>query len=268
MADTLGQILIERANAGVRILVLYDAFGTLDIPARNRDALRAAGIVVEPFRPIRLSTLHLPQNRSHVRGIVIDSRVGWTGGFGTSAWALERAMNSPRTPHQLRYLDQLGRLARQDVKVVMHNTLAASDYSLLDERTGFTPKPNYWGALLWRRLMGTTVLESGVPIQAGLHVYAHCLRDRPEGVALLAINTDRMTARTLTIPAGERYTLSAAGSNLQERRVQLNGVDLTLGANDELPMFKPEATAEGMISLAPATITFIAIPAAANAACR
>ena len=82
MADTLGQILIERAKAGVRVLVLYDAFGTVDIPPKSRDALRAGGITVEPFRPIRLSTLHLAQHRSHVRGIVIDSRVGWTGGFG------------------------------------------------------------------------------------------------------------------------------------------------------------------------------------------
>jgi cardiolipin synthase A/B len=54
----------------------------VDIPASHRDALRAGGIIVEPFRPIRLSTLHLAQNRSHVRGIVIDSRIGWTGGFG------------------------------------------------------------------------------------------------------------------------------------------------------------------------------------------
>src|SRR5687768_10654973 len=82
MADALGQILLERAKAGVRVFVLYDAFGTVDIPAEHRDTLRAAGIVVEPFRPIRLSTLHLAQNRSHVRGIVIDSRIGWTGGFG------------------------------------------------------------------------------------------------------------------------------------------------------------------------------------------
>ena len=82
MADTLEQILIERARAGVRVLVLYDAFGTVDIPIRHRDTLRAAGIVVEPFRPIRLSQLHLAQNRSHVRGIVIDSRIGYTGGFG------------------------------------------------------------------------------------------------------------------------------------------------------------------------------------------
>jgi cardiolipin synthase len=82
MANTLGQILVERAKAGVRVLLLYDAFGSVDIPADQRDALRAAGVTVEPFRPIRLSTLHLAQNRSHVRGIVIDSRIGWTGGFG------------------------------------------------------------------------------------------------------------------------------------------------------------------------------------------
>ena len=82
MADTLGGILRERAGAGVRVLVLYDAFGTVDIPADHREELRTAGIVVEPFRPLRLSTLHLAQNRSHVRGIVVDGRVGWTGGFG------------------------------------------------------------------------------------------------------------------------------------------------------------------------------------------
>ena len=54
MADNLRQILLERAKAGVRVLVLYDAFGTVDIPADHRDALRTAGVVVEPFRPIRL----------------------------------------------------------------------------------------------------------------------------------------------------------------------------------------------------------------------
>src|SRR5574338_794918 len=81
MADTLGGILRERARAGVRVFVLYDAFGTVDIPHAHRDALRSSGVDVEPFRPIRLWTLHLAQNRSHVRGIDIDSRIGWTGGL-------------------------------------------------------------------------------------------------------------------------------------------------------------------------------------------
>ena len=39
--------------------------------------------------------------------------------------------------------------------------------------------------------MVTIVLESGLPIQAGLQVYAHCLRDRGGGVAVLAINTKK-----------------------------------------------------------------------------
>ena len=82
MAQSLEEILVDRARAGVRVFVLYDAFGTVDIPVNHRDVLRAGGVVVEPFRPIRLSTLHLAQNRSHVRGIVIDRRVAWTGGFG------------------------------------------------------------------------------------------------------------------------------------------------------------------------------------------
>lgn len=37
---------------------------------------------VVPFRALSLSNVHLMQNRSHVRGVVIDGRVAWTGGFG------------------------------------------------------------------------------------------------------------------------------------------------------------------------------------------
>ena len=48
-----------------------------------------------------------------------------------------------------RYLDQLARLAKRGVQVHMHNTLAASDYGLLDENN-FAPRPSYWAALLSR----------------------------------------------------------------------------------------------------------------------
>jgi hypothetical protein len=165
-----------------------------------------------------------------------------------------------------RYLDQLGRLARQEVTVVIHNTLVASDYGLLDEDT-FEPKPNYWGALLWRRFMGTTVLDPGVTKAAGLHVYAQCLRGTPGGVALLAINTDKTALHTLTIPmAGERYTLSS--DRLEGKRVQLNGTDLALSANDDLPSLAAVKAAAGAITLAPTTITFLAFGQAGNSSCR
>src|SRR3984957_5394008 len=132
-----------------------------------------------------------------------------------------------------RYLDQLGRLAKQDVRVVAHHTLVASDYGLLKDKS-LEPKPNYWGALLWRRLMGETVLESGVPIQEGLHVYAHCLRGTPGGVALLAINNSRMRPTSLTLPAGaDRFTLEA--QQPEASHVLLNGRELGLGPDDGLP---------------------------------
>jgi heparanase 1 len=165
-----------------------------------------------------------------------------------------------------RYLDQLGRLAKAGVQVVMHNTLAASDYGMLDEKT-LEPRPKYWGALLWRRLMGATVLDAGVPIAIGLHVYAHCQRGTPGGVSLLVINNDRSAPRALMLPtASMRYTLDAA--DLSATEVRLNGRALKLGADDRLPAMQGAPAEAGISTFAPATITFLAMPRAANRACQ
>lgn len=162
-----------------------------------------------------------------------------------------------------RYLDQLGRLAKQDVRVVMHNTLVTSDYGLLDDKT-LAPKPSYWGALLWRKLMGTTVLDSGVPIQEGLHIYAHNLRGTPGGVALLVINNSRTQKESIDLPvAAERYTVTA--QKLEGKEVQLNGHKLKLQANDELPKLESKRLPAGLVEFAPASITFLAIVDAGNA---
>ena len=164
-----------------------------------------------------------------------------------------------------RYVDQMGRLAKRNVAVVFHNTLAASDYALIDDKT-WTPRPDYWAALLWRRLMGDTVLDAG-PVEPGLHVYAQCLRGRSGGVALLALNLDRTRPAVLDLPtAAERYTLTA--DQLQSGTVKLNGRPLALTAEDAIPALTPARAPRGQLTLAPASITFLAIPAAANRACR
>jgi hypothetical protein len=165
-----------------------------------------------------------------------------------------------------RYLDQLGRLARAGVQVVMHNTLAASDYGMLDEKT-LGPRPNYWGALLWRRMMGSVVLDSGVPIQTDLHVYAHCQRGKSGGVSLLVINTDRNAPHSLTLPTPSvRYTLDAA--NLRDADVRLNGSTLALDARGVLPPLAGAPTTANSVTFEPTTITFLAVPTAGNNACR
>ena len=164
-----------------------------------------------------------------------------------------------------RYLDQLGRLARHGVRTIMHNTLAVSDYGLLDRKT-MLPRPNYWAAVLWRKLMGTTVLDSGVPVHEGLHLYAQCTPGRQGSVTLLAINNDpsNATAIDLSRPA-ERYTLAAR--KIEDTRVQLNGSDLALGPNDALPELNGTSVPAGKVTLAPATVTFLVVPEAKNAAC-
>jgi hypothetical protein len=163
-----------------------------------------------------------------------------------------------------RYVDQMGRLAKRGVKAIFHNTLASSEYGLIDQ-SDFRPRPNYWAALLWRRLMGTVVLEAGSP-REGLHLYAHCLRGHPGGVALLAINNSRKDRSEITLPAASvRYTLSAP--TLQSASVMLNGQVLKLGPNDGLPEINGRAAVAGPIQFAPATVTFLAIPEAANPAC-
>ncbi|MCU1324925.1 MAG: hypothetical protein JWN34_295 [Bryobacterales bacterium] len=162
-----------------------------------------------------------------------------------------------------RYLDQLGRLAKRGVQVVMHNTLASSDYGLLDENS-FAPRPNYWSALLWRRLMGTAVLNPGASSSPGLNLYAHSLRGVAGGVAVLAINASNDTQSLQIATGAERYTLSAA--ELQSSSVQLNGTELKLAENDAVPHIEGVKVPSGTITLAPRTITFLAFPNAKNSA--
>jgi len=165
-----------------------------------------------------------------------------------------------------RYLNQLGALARRGVQVHMHNTLAASDYGLLDEKT-YEPRPNYWAALLWHRLMGATVLDAGVSSPASLHVYAHCLPKIPGGVTLLVINTDSKDEQSLTVSTtSDRYTMTAR--ELGDRRVLLNGVELGLGGNDAIPPLAKAKAQAGKVDFPPASITFLAFPKAGNANCR
>ena len=80
----------------------------------------------------------------------------------------------------------------------MHNTLAASDYALIDTKT-YIPRPNYWSAYIWRKLMGITVLYPGPSPAPTLHLFAHCLRNHPGGVALLALNTSKTDAQSIQL---------------------------------------------------------------------
>jgi len=88
VADTMAKYLSERARAKVRVLLLLDAFGAGPLKDEWIDGLKAAGVEVVHLRPLKWYTLHKTANRSHVRAIVVDGRIGYTGGFGLADYWL------------------------------------------------------------------------------------------------------------------------------------------------------------------------------------
>jgi cardiolipin synthase len=79
--------LIARVKAGVRVNVLYDSFGSIGTPESYFDHLRANGVNVTEYNPLRrlgnlLSrALHL---RDHRKLMVVDGRIGFIGGVNIS----------------------------------------------------------------------------------------------------------------------------------------------------------------------------------------
>lgn len=88
IADTMARYLEERARAHVRVLVLLDAFGSQPLSKEWVAGLKKAGVEFAWLRPLTWYTLHKAAERSHVRAIVVDGRVGYTGGFGLADYWL------------------------------------------------------------------------------------------------------------------------------------------------------------------------------------
>lgn len=156
----------------------------------------------------------------------------------------------------IRNLNELGSFATITDGVIFHNTLASSDYGFL-KREVFTPRPNYFGVLLWNRIMGTTVYDSEEKIRLGAHVYAHSRKDGKEGIAYLVINNDLKNATGVVIPGeAEAYVLEGQNGNIRSQVMTLNGRPLVLGENDCLPEMNP-LKVEGSMTLAPGACAFI-----------
>ena len=146
----------------------------------------------------------------------------------------------------LRTLNELGDFASVTDGVIFHNTLASSDYGFLKHGT-FEPRPNYFAALLWNRLMGHTVYASGEQIREGAHVYCHSRKDGKEGRAYLIINNSAEATKVELPGEAQAYVLGGNG-DLRSRVMYLNGKALTLGENDELPALDGE-TVSGTVEL-------------------
>ncbi len=84
--DPLGYLvsdaLIERAEAGVEVRVIYDDVGCWKVPSAFFERMREAGVDVHAFMPVKFPAFTSRVNyRNHRKLCVIDGRTGFIGGM-------------------------------------------------------------------------------------------------------------------------------------------------------------------------------------------
>lgn len=79
---TFADELSERARAGVKVHVLLDWLGSGKIDESFLSEMESAGVEICKYHPLRWYNIGRMNNRTHRKLLVIDGRVGFTGGVG------------------------------------------------------------------------------------------------------------------------------------------------------------------------------------------
>ncbi len=91
MIDRLFALLTKKASEGVSVRLILDGFGAKGVPTEKTEDLKNAGGQVEWFHPIRFATLGKYHKRNHARAIIIDEKIGYTGGMAVSPYWMGNA---------------------------------------------------------------------------------------------------------------------------------------------------------------------------------
>eukprot|EP01090_Pellita_catalonica_P023692 TRINITY_DN9893_c0_g2_i1.p1 TRINITY_DN9893_c0_g2~~TRINITY_DN9893_c0_g2_i1.p1 ORF type:complete len:272 (-),score=29.51 TRINITY_DN9893_c0_g2_i1:172-912(-) len=186
------------------------------------------------------------------------------------------------------WIDELGDFAQRGMEVVMRQDILGSDYGLLfwnSQNNVITPAPDYWAALLWKRLMGEKVLGVGLPAHnQKTRAYAHCTSSRHKpgdrvavgSVTAVFINLEEQHPEIFVINGGNadafkdriEYHLTAPSGNLSSKNVLLNGKLLAL-ENGHVPALPGTSVhgASSSVTVAPLSIAFVVFPSSAVTAC-
>ena len=74
--------LSERVHAGVKVHVLIDWVGSIKMDKELLDSMRNAGVEVRQYHPLSWYNLARMNNRTHRKLLIVDGKIGFTGGVG------------------------------------------------------------------------------------------------------------------------------------------------------------------------------------------
>jgi cardiolipin synthase A/B len=82
IGDEFADALSERARAGIKVHVLLDWVGSARMDDTMIEAMQKAGVKVERYHSPRWYNLGRMNNRTHRKLMIVDGRIGFTGGVG------------------------------------------------------------------------------------------------------------------------------------------------------------------------------------------
>ncbi len=85
IGSTISGILKDKARQGLKVRLLYDYVGCIDVPSSFFESMVEAGVEVEPFFRPRFPRLAGTLNwRNHRKGVMIDDMIGYIGGMNVA----------------------------------------------------------------------------------------------------------------------------------------------------------------------------------------
>ena len=93
IANALFDLLGKKAKEGVEIRAIFDAFGNFSnnqpLKKKHLKEIRAKGIEIVKFDPLRFPWINHVFHRDHRKIVVIDGKIGYTGGMNIADYYIE-----------------------------------------------------------------------------------------------------------------------------------------------------------------------------------
>ena len=87
------KLLAQKAQEGVEVRALFDAFGNFSnnqpLKKKHLKAIRESGVEIVKFDPFRFPYINHAYHRDHRKIVIIDGKIGYTGGMNIADYYIE-----------------------------------------------------------------------------------------------------------------------------------------------------------------------------------
>jgi heparanase 1 len=193
----------------------------------------------------------------------------WQGEGALAALSGQHGLTD-RFEDTLWYIVRLGALAANGHSVWNRQTLIGGYYALFDHKT-LRPHPDWWAAVLHKRLMGTRVLSASSS-ETNIYSFAHCAKGTSGAVTVALVNlaaSERSISFSGAVSPSSRDEYCLTSSALDGNSVTLNGgPDLTMADDGSIPELQPRHSSSATFVIPGHAVCFVTLRDVAHPACE